>query len=273
MNLIEFFSLFFFHANIGNRGYDKRLTDSGRNDEDRRRRNFRDNIRASKYDSNRNYSKNLKIDNNDDESSPSPANPRRNNNNNRYPRNNNQNNDTDNGLKAYPRNRDRRNDRPDRIDRYDRFDRYERYDNRDRRRDEPHYNRNTKQNHVAKVELADCSQRERLTREIDTGKLECLICCELIRTHDSVWSCSNCYHIMHLKCVTKWVTSSKSDEGWRCCACQNISKNLPHAYYCFCGKTKDPQYNRNDTAHTCGELCSRIENCSHPCTQLCHPGL
>lgn len=123
-----------------------------------------------------------------------------------------------------------------------------------------------------KIDSANCSQREKLTREIDSGRLECLVCYDMIKPYSSVWSCPNCYHIMHLNCVIKWADSSKSEEGWRCCACQNISKDVPREYYCFCGKLKNPQYNRNDVAHSCGDVCGRIDACSHPCTQLCHPG-
>lgn len=116
------------------------------------------------------------------------------------------------------------------------------------------------------------SQRERLIREIDSGKLECLVCCEKIKPFHPTWSCPNCYHIIHLNCISKWAASSKSDEGWRCCACQNVNKAVPRTYYCFCGKEKNPQYNRNDVAHTCGNVCGRSDNCEHRCTQLCHPG-
>lgn len=123
-----------------------------------------------------------------------------------------------------------------------------------------------------RFDSSNCSQREKLTREIDSGKLECLVCCEMIKPFHSIWSCANCFHIMHLNCIVKWAASSKSDEGWRCCACQNISKAVPTEYYCFCGKTRDPQYNRSDIAHSCGEPCGRIDSCVHPCTMLCHPG-
>lgn len=120
--------------------------------------------------------------------------------------------------------------------------------------------------------FADVSQREKLIQEIDSGRLECLICCEMIKPFHSVWSCDNCYHIMHLKCVMQWAKTSKSDEGWRCCACQNISTNEPRDYICFCGKEKNPQYNRSDVAHSCGNVCAKSDNCIHSCTLLCHPG-
>ncbi|XP_055641833.1 protein shuttle craft [Toxorhynchites rutilus septentrionalis] len=120
--------------------------------------------------------------------------------------------------------------------------------------------------------LSKCSQREKLTRELESSKLECLVCCELVRPAQPIWSCPNCYHVLHLNCTTKWASSSKSDEGWRCPACQNITQKIPREYYCFCGKQKNPQYNRTDVAHSCGELCAREELCEHPCTLLCHPG-
>lgn len=120
--------------------------------------------------------------------------------------------------------------------------------------------------------ISKCSQREKLIRELDTGRVECLVCCELVRPTQSVWSCLNCYHILHLTCTTKWANSSQSDDGWRCPACQNVSKKIPREYFCFCGKLKNPVYNRSDVAHSCGEVCGREELCDHPCTLLCHPG-
>lgn len=120
--------------------------------------------------------------------------------------------------------------------------------------------------------ISKCSQREKLIRELDSSRVECLVCCDLVRPTQSVWSCLNCYHILHLNCTTKWASSSKSDDGWRCPACQNMSKKIPREYYCFCGKQKNPQYNRSDVAHSCGELCGREDLCEHSCTLLCHPG-
>lgn len=142
---------------------------------------------------------------------------------------------------------------------------------KDRKRYDAKPNRNGKTNGI-KIDSANCSQREKLSREIDAGRLECLVCYDMIKPYSSVWSCPNCYHIMHLNCIIKWAESSKSEEGWRCCACQNITKSSPREYYCFCSKVKNPQYNRNDMAHSCGDVCGRAENCPHPCTQLCHPG-
>lgn len=118
-----------------------------------------------------------------------------------------------------------------------------------------------------------CSQREKLIREIDAGKLECLICCENIKTWNQTWNCTNCFHIIHLSCVIKWANSSVNSGNWRCPACQNISETIPKQYYCFCKKLQNPEYNRSDIAHSCGELCEKTDGCEHSCKLLCHPGL
>lgn len=133
-------------------------------------------------------------------------------------------------------------------------------------------NRNLKKPQTPFVMPIDISQREKLVVEIDSGKLECLVCCENIKPFQSCWCCRNCYHILHLNCTIKWAQSSKGEDGWRCPACQNVSVDVPRDYFCFCGKLKNPQYNRNDVAHSCGELCGRFNGCDHPCTLLCHPG-
>ncbi|XP_011496146.1 PREDICTED: protein shuttle craft [Ceratosolen solmsi marchali] len=126
-----------------------------------------------------------------------------------------------------------------------------------------------------KYELDDASQRERLTEQLNRGQLECLVCCDFIRQIDYVWSCKNCYHVLHLKCLQKWALSSQDESGWRCPACQKVTLGVPSYYECFCGKIQMPNWNRHDTAHSCGEMCGRIHsdlNCVHKCTLLCHPG-
>lgn len=58
----------------------------------------------------------------------------------------------------------------------------------------------------------DASQRERLIEQLTRGILECLVCCDTVRQHDPVWSCTNCYHVLHLKCTKKWAKSSQAGE-------------------------------------------------------------
>nr|CAD7457223.1 unnamed protein product [Timema tahoe] len=55
----------------------------------------------------------------------------------------------------------------------------------------------------------EASQRERLVEQLTKGTLECLVCCDRVRQQDPVWSCGNCYHVLHLKCIKKWAKSSK----------------------------------------------------------------
>lgn len=122
----------------------------------------------------------------------------------------------------------------------------------------------------------DASQRERLTEQLNRGTLECLVCYEHIKQNDYVWSCSNCYHVLHLRCIKKWAKSSQGESNnWKCPACRNISFCVPEDYFCFCGKMRLPEWNRRDVAHSCGEICGRHlskKNCPHKCTLLCHPG-
>ena len=63
---------------------------------------------------------------------------------------------------------------------------------------------------------------------------------------------------------------------WRCPGCQSVSTSLPSSYLCYCSKRKDPEWNRRETPHSCGEVCGKAlgdgVNCTHTCTLLCHPG-
>ena len=124
------------------------------------------------------------------------------------------------------------------------------------------------------IEPSKISQREQLIKDIESNSLECMICCDKIRDHQPVWNCSNCFHILHLNCIKTWITNSKTESGeWRCVACQYLRLETPRDYACFCGKQRYPAVNRNDLAHSCGEMCGRTDNCLHPCTLRCHPGM
>ncbi|NXD28638.1 NFX1 protein, partial [Spelaeornis formosus] len=119
-----------------------------------------------------------------------------------------------------------------------------------------------------------------LIEQLTTEKYECMVCCEVVRIVAPVWSCQNCYHVFHLNCIKKWARSPASQaedgsSGWRCPACQNASVPVPKTYTCFCGKVHNPEWNRNEIPHSCGELCGKKRqclDCPHLCNILCHPG-
>lgn len=126
----------------------------------------------------------------------------------------------------------------------------------------------------------DESQRGVLIDQLTRGTYECMVCCETVRAQNAVWSCSNCYHVFHLRCIKQWarspnaIVAGSEKNGWRCPACQNLTFKFPNQYRCFCGKIRDPEFNRMETPHSCGSVCQkdRGEGCKHPCIVLCHPG-
>ncbi|XP_050308291.1 protein shuttle craft [Anthonomus grandis grandis] len=126
---------------------------------------------------------------------------------------------------------------------------------------------------LLKRNLSTADQRERLTEMIDGNLLECMVCCEKIKRADKVWACTQCYHIIHMKCTVAWAESSKVEDNWRCPACQNIYAEVPSQYLCFCGKVTDPKQDPNIIPHGCDNMCLRKgKNCEHKCSILCHPG-
>ncbi|KAF0989684.1 hypothetical protein HZS_5172, partial [Henneguya salminicola] len=117
----------------------------------------------------------------------------------------------------------------------------------------------------------------------DTKNIICQICLEHILDEDPIWSCDLCRTEMHLKCVQVWSRSilSKENTKWSCPNCRMLFDELPEHYYCYCGKSRDPDslqgiYNR--IPHCCDNICGRISekrrgaHCIHPCTSRCHPG-
>lgn len=140
----------------------------------------------------------------------------------------------------------------------------------------PHHAKPPSKKHGAAED--DVTQRESLTEDVIRGTYECMVCCDRVRPNHEVWSCRNCYNIFHLRCIKKWAlspTASVDESGWRCPGCQNVTAKVPYQYRCFCAKMRNPEWNRYDTPHTCGEQCGRKrsqQNCVHPCNILCHPG-
>uniref|UniRef100_A0A3Q3W143 Transcriptional repressor NF-X1 n=1 Tax=Mola mola TaxID=94237 RepID=A0A3Q3W143_MOLML len=119
-----------------------------------------------------------------------------------------------------------------------------------------------------------------LIEQLSEEKYECMVCCDVIRLMAPVWSCQSCFHVFHLNCIKKWARSPASQaddsgEGWRCPACQNVALKGPTSYTCFCAKVTNPEWQRSEIPHSCGNLCGKKRSgvdCVHPCNILCHPG-
>ncbi|XP_029002432.1 transcriptional repressor NF-X1 [Betta splendens] len=119
-----------------------------------------------------------------------------------------------------------------------------------------------------------------LIEQLSEEKYECMVCCDIIRLMAPVWSCQSCFHVFHLNCIKKWARSPASQaddsaEGWRCPACQNVTLKRPTSYTCFCGKVTNPEWQRSEIPHSCGDMCGKKRSgvdCNHPCNILCHPG-
>lgn len=52
-----------------------------------------------------------------------------------------------------------------------------------------------------------------MQEQLNKGTYECMVCCDNIRHEVAVWSCGNCFHVFHLRCIRQWARSS-FDEGW-----------------------------------------------------------
>ncbi|KAG7231186.1 hypothetical protein INR49_012017 [Caranx melampygus] len=115
-------------------------------------------------------------------------------------------------------------------------------------------------------------QRARRHRQLSEEKYECMVCCDVIRLMAPVWSCQSCFHVFHLNCIKKWARSPASQaddsaEGWRCPACQHVVLKQPTSYTCFCGKVTNPEWQRTEIPHSCGDMCGKKRSgvdCNHP---------
>ncbi|CAG8564166.1 13422_t:CDS:2 [Ambispora gerdemannii] len=137
--------------------------------------------------------------------------------------------------------------------------------------------------HSKRATIMQMSQNEitdvltSITHGLTTSTYECVICFEFIRLSHRTWSCNVCWVVLHLHCTEKWakksITESKNtDNIWGCPGCRSDYYFIPREYWCFCGKTRDPEINRYLTPHTCGQICKKSRDCPHDCTLQCHPG-
>nr|KAJ3420196.1 FKBP12-associated protein [Polyrhizophydium stewartii] len=121
-----------------------------------------------------------------------------------------------------------------------------------------------------------------LTEDLTNEVYDCMVCYDTVKSRDRVWSCTTCYAVFHLKCITQWARKSaqefngadpsRSMESWRCPGCQSFSDRPPTEYRCFCSKTLNPARNPYGCPHSCGQTCRKERQCPHPCPLECHPG-
>ncbi|XP_014862688.1 PREDICTED: transcriptional repressor NF-X1-like [Poecilia mexicana] len=143
-----------------------------------------------------------------------------------------------------------------------------------------HQSVNSGQRSSDKMPKSKETQTGCLIEQLSEEKYECMVCCDVIRVMAPVWSCHSCFHVFHLNCIKKWARSPASQaddsaEGWRCPACQNVALKHPTTYFCFCGKVTNPEWQRSEIPHSCGDMCGKKRSgadCNHPCNILCHPG-
>ncbi|KAM3593288.1 uncharacterized protein V6R79_009562 [Siganus canaliculatus] len=143
-----------------------------------------------------------------------------------------------------------------------------------------HQNQRPGQRNWDKMPKSKETQTGCLIEQLSEEKYECMVCCDVIRLMAPVWSCQSCFHVFHLNCIKKWARSPASQaddsaEGWRCPACQNVALKPPTSYTCFCGKVTNPEWQRTEIPHSCGDMCGKKRSgvdCNHPCNILCHPG-
>ena len=60
---------------------------------------------------------------------------------------------------------------------------------------------------VDNKEFTPTIQSDELSQQLTAETYECMVCCDRVRERDQIWSCQNCYHIFHLKCIKKWATA------------------------------------------------------------------
>ena len=78
-------------------------------------------------------------------------------------------------------------------------------------------------------EFTPTIQSDELSQQLTAETYECMVCCERVRERDQIWSCQNCYHIFHLKCIKKWATAPtfvSTEEGKYIV---HVSDNFPNA--------------------------------------------
>ena len=119
-----------------------------------------------------------------------------------------------------------------------------------------------------------------LIKDLKKEKLLCVYCCNYILKNSEIWSCKNCFGILHLNCleISEKTIGKIKIYKWECLICndQNTMKTLPD-YNCFCGNYfENKKFNKNFNSdlipHGCGVDCGYLLTNELKCNIPCHPG-
>lgn len=58
---------------------------------------------------------------------------------------------------------------------------------------------------VSTISNSDLPLRERLERDLGHQKYTCAICMDTIKRHQLIWSCRECFVVLHLFCMKEWI--------------------------------------------------------------------
>lgn len=78
-------------------------------------------------------------------------------------------------------------------------------------RNRRYYNHKTTNAAISSIPVSSIikSRRDILIDQLQNKEVHCdLICTDRIENKDPIWSCSDCYQILHLKCVMIWYIKS-----------------------------------------------------------------
>lgn len=110
--------------------------------------------------------------------------------------------------------------------------------------------RRQQQARLPKSAAADLGTR--IHEDIANLNYECAICTDDVLRTSSVWSCTLCWTVIHLKCVKRWYENQRKQEdlqsaqpqseaSWRCPGCNSKLFEEPGTYHCWCGKDIQPR--------------------------------
>ena len=72
-------------------------------------------------------------------------------------------------------------------------------------------------------------QSSELAEQLSSGGYNCMVCCERVWPRQDVWSCGGCFHVFHLKCISRWARAPAAVLNESACVCVCLC-----VYVCVC---------------------------------------